>query len=114
MNTKRAQLAVETLLIYGIAILIVMLAIGGLVAFGVLDLGNLLPDQCQLGNGIDCEEYLVSTTGSGAEVQFQLRNSVGRNVDITQVSITAVDDSEGLFTCTNFPGNESRRDLPIP
>ena len=96
INNKKGQLAVETLLIYGIAILIVMLAIGALVAFGVLDMGALLPDQCQLGNGLDCENYIISPTG----VQFELRNSLGKNIQNFTISVRGEGDNLGLWGCT--------------
>ena len=93
---KQAQLAVETLLIYGIAILIVMLAVAALIGFGVLDLGGLLPDQCQLGDALVCENYLVSTDG----VQLELRNTLGKNIDQFNITIVGEGDNAGLWSCT--------------
>lgn len=92
---KRAQLAVETLLIYGIAILIVMLAVGALVAFGVLDLGGLLPDQCQLGDALVCENYVVLQNS----VQLELRNTLGKNIQNFTVSIKGEGNNLGLWGC---------------
>jgi len=92
---KRAQLAVETLLIYGIAILIVMLAVGALVAFGVLDLGGLLPDQCQLGDSLACENYVVLEDG----VQLELRNTIGKNIQNFTISIKGEGNNLGLWGC---------------
>lgn len=92
---KRAQLAVETLLIYGIAILIVMLAVGALVAFGVLDLGGLLPDQCQLGDALSCENYVVLEDS----VQLELRNTLGKNIQNFTVSIKGEGNNLGLWGC---------------
>ena len=89
---KRGQLAVETLLIYGIAILVVMLAVGALVGFGVLDLGSLLPDDCQLGE-LKCENYVVSPDG----VQLELRNNINKNIQKFDISILGEGDNEGLW-----------------
>src|SRR3989344_5713297 len=76
---KKAQLAVETLLIYGVAILIVMLAIGALISFGILDLGGLLPDTCNIqGAPLTCEEYFVSKSRG---VNIELTNNLGKNLD---------------------------------
>lgn len=94
---KRAQLAVETLLIYGIAILIVMLAVGALVAFGVLDLGGLLPDQCQLGDALVCENYVVLQDS----VQLELRNTLGKNIQNFTVSIKGEGNNLGLWGCND-------------
>lgn len=92
---KRAQLAVETLLIYGIAILIVMLAVGALVAFGVLDLGGLLPDQCQLGDALACENYVVLEDS----VQLELRNTLGKNIQNFTIAIKGEGNNLGLWGC---------------
>lgn len=89
---KKAQLAVETLLIYGIALLIVMVAIGALIGFGVLDMGSILPDQCQLGD-FTCENYLVSPGG----VQLELRNNLGKNIQKFNITILGEGDNEGLW-----------------
>ena len=45
MMKKRAQAAMEFLMTYGWAILVVLLAIGALAYFGVLDPSKLLPEQ---------------------------------------------------------------------
>ncbi len=92
---KKAQLAVETLLIYGIAILIVMLAIGALVSFGVLDLGGLLPDQCQISGELSCENFLVREN----EVQIELLNNFQRNIESMNVTIIGEGNNEGLWNC---------------
>jgi hypothetical protein len=89
---KKGQLAVETLLIYGIAILVVMIAIGALIGFGVLDMSGLLPDSCQMGD-FTCENYQVSLGG----VQLELRNNLGKNIQKFDITITGEGDNEGLW-----------------
>jgi hypothetical protein len=101
MKNKRGQLAVETLLIYGIAILVVMLAIGALIGFGVLDMGNLLPDSCQLAD-LTCENYAVSQS----QVQIELRNNLGKRIDSISIVILGEGDNQGLWTgCTTQYNN---------
>jgi uncharacterized protein (UPF0333 family) len=95
INMKKGQLAVETLLIYGVVILIVMLAIGALIAFGVLDLGGLLPDQCVINDAFTCENYVVTPT----QVQLELRNTLGKNIDSLTVDIEGEGNNEGLWGC---------------
>lgn len=96
---KKAQLAVETLMIYGIAILVVMLAIGALIGFGVLDLGSLLPDSCTItGAALTCEEYYFSkTTG----INIEVTNNIGKNLEA--LNLTSVKPSnkndQGLIQC---------------
>ena len=90
----RGQAAVETLLIYGVAILVVMLAIGALIGFGVLDLGSLLPDKCEItGVSIGCSDYLIEQN----QVTLQLRNSIGKNIVIANITIVGEGDNTGLW-----------------
>ncbi len=95
---KRAQAAVETLLIYGVTILIVMLAIGALIGFGVIDLGRLLPDNCEISSAFQCENYGVSTTA----VQLELRNTLGKNIANFTIDIEGEADNEGLWNCDEY------------
>ncbi len=92
---KKAQASVETLMIYGITIFIVMLAIAALVGFGVLDLGRLLPDRCEITNALSCENYAVSTT----QVQLELTNTMGKNIDGFIIDIEGEGNDEGIWNC---------------
>jgi len=92
---KRAQASVETLLIYGVTLLIVMLAIGALIGFGVLDLGGLLPDKCEINNALTCENYAVASD----KVQLELKNVLGENIANFSVYVYGEDDNEGLWGC---------------
>jgi len=51
---KKGQSALEFLMTYGWAILVVLAAIGALAYFGVLSPTNFLPDQCLGAVGIGC------------------------------------------------------------
>ena len=97
---KKAQVAMEQLMVYGIAILIVMLAVGALIYFGVLDLGSLLPDQCTLkGAPIECENYVLSGCGSAAgELQIEIRNKVGKNIELKNIKVTSEEDMVGMYS----------------
>jgi hypothetical protein len=99
--TKKSQVAMESLMVYGIAILIVMLAIGALIYFGVLDLGSFLPDKCDVkGGAISCENYVVKWVSSGTgEVDIELRNKLGKTIENVAVSIIGEDDMQGVFDC---------------
>ena len=92
---NKAQAAVETLLIYGVTILIVMLAIGALIGFGVIDLGRLLPDNCEISSTFQCENYVVQ----GKKAQLELRNTLGKNIETFLVDIEGEGDNEGVWQC---------------
>ena len=46
---------------YGWALLVVLVAIGALAFFGVLNPGQFLPDQCTLFSGMSCTGYICSS-----------------------------------------------------
>jgi len=91
----KSQAALEFLMTYGWAILVVLVAIGALAYFGVLDPDRFLPSRCTLPAGIACIDHEVSEilgTGVG-EVYIVIRNGLG--YDIEQVSIAASDCTSG-------------------
>ncbi len=98
MNTK-AQLAMETIMIYGAAILVVTLAIGALIYFGVLDLGGLLPDKCNTGNAVVCEDYRITPSG----IRMDFRNRVGKSIIISSLTIAGSEDWSAVTCNTNIP-----------
>ena len=73
----------EFLMTYGWAILVVLVAIGALAYFGVLNPGRFLPSSCTIAPGISCDEFKID--GTNDRVDVVLRNGLGN--DITSVSI---------------------------
>lgn len=72
---KRGQAALEFLMTYGWAILVVLIAIGALAYFGVLNPKGILPKACIIGPGFNCDDFIVRSDGTGT---FVLRNGVGK------------------------------------
>lgn len=99
---KKAQVAMESLMIYGAAILVVLLAIAALTYFGVLDLGRFLPEKCAIGGGIlDCKEW---TANSGINtVDLVLSNRAGKRLTIKEVAITNPEDNAVLCNLETTP-----------
>ena len=79
---KKAQAAMEFLMTYGWAILVVLVAIGALAYFGVLNPGRYLPSSCIVAPGIGCNDHLVSSDGSATII---LTNGMG--VQLSGVSL---------------------------
>jgi len=95
---KKGQLSIETLILYGLIVLVALSAVGALIYFDVLDLGGYLPDTCDLGGKGDlkCEEMQFS----GTTLSLGVRNTGQRPIE----SITIyVEDEEG----THFSGIKS-------
>ena len=80
---RKSQAALEFLMTYGWAILVVLVAVGALAYFGVLSPDKFLPAKCTLQSGIACLDHKVTQT----QVQVVLQNSLG--FDISAVTIKA-------------------------
>ncbi|MGV8150646.1 MAG: hypothetical protein ACP5NV_02880 [Candidatus Woesearchaeota archaeon] len=79
---KKAQAALEFLMTYGWAILVVLAAIGALAYFGVLSPGNLLPNKCTATPGIVCiEKPVASFDGASSYIQQTVSNGLGFTID---------------------------------
>ncbi|MEA3431032.1 MAG: hypothetical protein U9R08_07195 [Nanoarchaeota archaeon] len=90
---KRGQAALEFLMTYGWVILIVIIVIGALAAFGVFDVGRLIQDKCLLPTSLSCDESGYSTADSGT-ISLVLLNSFGRDVEISELTFTDKDSDQ--------------------
>jgi hypothetical protein len=79
----------EFLMTYGWAILVVLIAIGALAYFGVLNPSRFLPESCTIGPGVGCDDYKVTFASSDAStIQLLLRNGIGESLTAVGVAIT--------------------------
>ena len=90
---KKGQAAIEFIMTYGWAILVVLVAIAALAYFGVLSPSRFLPEQCLFEPGLACIEHSASTTG----LTLVLTNSLGKDITITSIT-----DIDGV--CSNTGG----------
>lgn len=102
-HNRKAQLSIETMIIYGLVILVALSVIGGLLYFNILDIGSYLPDKCDVGGAADlkCEEMRLSSgpddkVASDDVFQLGIRN-IGQR-PITEVSVVVSDESSLHFS----------------
>lgn len=130
MRGRKAQAAMEFLMTYGWAILVVLVVIGALAYFGVLSPGRLLPDRCQLAPGLTCDDYDLE---EGGVLTLKITNNLGQQISITGFSGVGPDGSAqcpsgaaapiivapgaGSFiktgTCTNLVSRGSKQRLQL-
>ncbi len=98
--TKRGQAALEFLMTYGWAILVVLVAIGALAYFGVLKPTTFLPEKCVIaaGSGLFCDDY----SASGTDLTLRVKNILPDAVNVTSIAVTATGE-----TCTTWTGGTS-------
>jgi len=91
---NKSQVALEFLMTYGWAILIVLVAITALAYFGVLESDKFLPDKCILDVGIACLDFNVETS----RIVLVLQNSLGEAITIDEVTVTKKNNG----SCSNI------------
>jgi uncharacterized protein (UPF0333 family) len=82
---KRSQAAMEFLMTYGWAILVVLAAIAALAYFGVLSPEKFLPEKCLIETGFTC----ISSKVESSQSTMVLSNGYGRTVTIDKIDIGA-------------------------
>src|SRR3989344_682255 len=90
---RKGQAAMEFLMTYGWAILVVLVAIGALAYFGVLSPGKFLPESCIIGAGFSCDDFKIVDGGTGTIV---IRNGIGEDVDTVTLAID--DNGDGDYS----------------
>ncbi|HIH91965.1 TPA: hypothetical protein HA281_04120 [Candidatus Woesearchaeota archaeon] len=80
---RNGQAALEFLMTYGWAIMVVLIAIGALAYFGVLSPSKVLPRKCVVEAGIACTDFKVQ----GDSVTLVLRNGKGEDITLNRISV---------------------------
>jgi hypothetical protein len=82
---KKGQAAMEFLMTYGWAILVVIAAIAVLAASGLLDLSRYMPERCDFPIDMPCEG---KASVSSREVRLAVRNSLDTAITINGVGVS--------------------------
>ena len=97
VNMKRAQAAMEFLMTYGWALLIVLVAVSALAYFGILNADKFLPERCLMTSGVACLGHKATTS----EVTLVLQNSLGQDITVDTLRI----EVSGSTLCSSSPGS---------
>ncbi|MGV8168684.1 MAG: hypothetical protein ACP5N3_01370 [Candidatus Nanoarchaeia archaeon] len=97
---KRGQAALEFLTTYGWAFMVILVMIGALAYFGVLNPQNLIPDQCAVTSGFTCADFQVGN----ASMKFLIINNMGEPITVNTVAVTRNSVSV-VNACTVPAGN---------
>jgi hypothetical protein len=92
MMNRKSQAAMEFLMTYGWAILVVLVAVGALAYFGVLSPDKFLPAKCTLQAGIGCIDHKATSTA----LNVVLLNSLGFDLTITDLKASQCTAQTGL------------------
>ena len=97
---KKSQAAMEFLMTYGWAILVVLAAIAALAYFGVLSPEKFLSEKCILQPGIACVSHKVEP----AKVTLVISNGLGRTIIINNIDVGGCN---GAFSQTMLSGTDN-------
>lgn len=93
----RGQAALEFLSTYGFAFLIILVMIGALSAFGVLNPQNILPDRCTTPPAVGCVDYQLDSTAD--QFGIVLRNNAGERMQWINVTNVSSQDFTDVADC---------------
>ena len=87
---KKGQAAMEFLMTYGWAILVVIVAIAALAYFGVRNPGRFLPESCNIAPGFSCN-FQIQTS----QVTVSLQNGLGQDLTNFYVNVSLCGNTAG-------------------
>jgi len=99
---KKAQGALEFLMTYGWAFLVILIMIGALAYFGVLSPTKFLPERCTFGSQFICKDYIItyddSVPPTNVDVTLKLQNNLGQAIYVNS-TVTNVTSADGFDGC---------------
>jgi len=102
---RKGQAAMEFLMTYGWAILIVVIAVAALAAFGVFSPSNFAQEKCLSDSptGITCNTKAAVDQATN-NVQMAVTNGAGANVNITGITATGKSCTVSSWDAINSTG----------
>ncbi|MBL7050897.1 hypothetical protein ISS04_01910 [Candidatus Woesearchaeota archaeon] len=98
-KNKKAQAAMEFLMTYGWAILVVLIAISALAYFGVLNPSRFLPESCTLVPGMSCIDFKAD--GATNTTTIVIQNGMGQDLNVFKINMSGysciINDTLGTF-----------------
>lgn len=111
MKNKKAQSALEFLTTYGWAFLVILIMIGALGYFGILNPTRYLPERCSINSEFTCEEFNIDRIdGDNMEVTVVMSNSLGQAIDL-DVLANAITLESDVFDADGFANSADVADV---
>lgn len=90
---RKSQAALEFLTTYAWAFIALIVSVGALYYFGVIDFSKFLPQKCTFPSELKCVDFSLKPS----EVDIRLLNNLGEDIHVTSLSIT--NDASTPMTC---------------
>jgi hypothetical protein len=89
MSAKKGQAAMEYLMTYGWAIVVLVVVIAALMATGAFNPSYLIAEECTLQPDLSCTGHvLYLDTGGTPQLEFRISNGLGYDILLSGVNIT--------------------------
>ncbi len=92
-SKSKSQSALEFLTTYAWAFVVIMITIGALYYFGVLDFRKYTPQKCIFPSQMKCLDFSLQI----AEAKVKLLNDLGEKIEVSSVSMS---NDVGSIACT--------------
>ena len=106
----------EFLMTYGWALVVVLVAIGALAFFGVLNPSQFLPETCVLGPGFACDDFKVvnsDTDDDDDRIFINVQNGIGKSLDLFMIYVgKETPETMGNEMCGGLTGFIAISDQP--
>ena len=101
MSSKKGQAAMEYLMTYGWAIVVLVVVIAALMATGAFNPSYLIGEECTLQPDLSCTGHvLYLDTGGTPQLEFRISNGLGYDMRLTGITVTTNDQTE--YTDTSY------------
>jgi hypothetical protein len=99
---KKSQAALEYLTTYGWAFLVVLVAIGALIYFGIMNPARFAPNSCTTSTDFRCVDYVLKAGAIGA-VKIKIANAMSKPVQFDSFSCIFEDGTTIAGTTSDGP-----------
>lgn len=97
MANRKSQVSFEFLTVYGWAFLTVLIVIGTMSYFGFFNMQKYLPEKCEFGQNIICEDWVIKDSGANFDVTLKLKNNLEKSIE--PVAIKIFNKNREAITC---------------
>ena len=100
---RKGQAALEFLTTYGWAFIVILIMIGALAYFGVLNPSRALPTRCLVEAGFDCKDFKITNN----TIDILIINRKGEGLTVNGVTVTSDAGDTGTCTVTGGLANQN-------
>ncbi len=82
------QAALEYLVTYGWAFVVILVAVGALAYFGIINPSRWIPEKCDLGQQMECVDFQLLDGTPNDQVALFVRNNFGKDITVTRLEVS--------------------------